>query len=255
MKMGGMMVYNTEFPTPVEGKGAIKIAVASTSKKSIISGDLDLFNITFEIIGGSTDEKGSLIEVYYHLFSQNDADLSRVPSLTVAPCRIQVPVIKEEAPETNPPTETPDSDQPTQNPETNQPETNAPSDEKGDANVPTIGATPEAEESKKPTGDWYIVEDQAVLVEKDEEGKDVFHQFTTEYEKDEEGNITGVILYDEEEKEAGKLKVEEDEYGNITVLEQEMKEGGFSPWFLLPIGAAVLIAIVGIVLAMKNKKK
>ena len=58
--------------------------------------------------------------------------------------------------------------------------------------------------------------------------------------------------------------MEEDAEGNLTVLEQDLQTdkddkddgkdaGGFSPWFLLPIGAAVLIAILGIVFYTKKK--
>ncbi len=248
MNMGGMMVFNPKFASPVEGKGAIKVAAIGTTQ-AIMEGDLDLYNFTFEIIGKTTDEKGSLIEVYSHSFSQNDANLTKVPALTISPCRIGVPVMEPEAPDA-PSTDAPTTEEPEITPDTN---TGATDDPITDAPADT---TPEVEEDKKPTGDWYIYEDQAVLVEKDEEGKDVFHQFQVEYEKDDEGKTTGVILYDEDEKEAGKLTVDEDEYGNLTVIEQDMKkEGGFSMWFLLPIGAAVLIAIGGIILAIKSRKK
>lgn len=247
MHMGGLMAFNPNFKTPVEGKGAIKVAAFGTNK-SIMEGDLELFNFTFEIIGKTADEKGSLVEVHTHSFSQNDENLSKVPALTITPCRIGVPVLEPEVPDAP---DAPSTDDPVTEPEEDTPSTDTPAG-KPETEAP---ATPEVEEEKRPTGDWYIYEDQAVLVEKDEEGKDVFHQFTVEYEKDEEGKTTGVTLYDEEEKEAGKLTVNEDEYGNLTVLEQDMNKGGFSPWFLLPIGVAVLIAIGGVVLAVKNKKK
>jgi hypothetical protein len=146
-----------------------------------MEGDLELYNFSFEIIGDPADEKGSLVEIHSHSFSQDDENLSKVPALTITPCRILVKTA--ETPDTN-------TDDPiTTGPSTEEPET-------------TPDATPEVEEDKKPTGDWYIDPDsnQAILAEKDEEGKDVLHQFTTEYEKDEEGNTTGIILYDEPER-------------------------------------------------------
>ena len=241
MYMGGLMAFNPNFTSPVEGKGAIKVAAFGTTK-AIMAGDLDLYNFTFEIIGGTADEKGTLVEIHSHSFSQNDENLSKVPALIVTPCRIGVVNLGlEDAPTDDPVTDVPSTEEPENTPDTN---------------TGATDTTPEVDEDKKPTGDWYIDPDtnQAILVEKDEEGKDVLHQFTTEYEKDEEGKTTGVILYDEEKKEAGKLNVNQDEYGNLTVIEQEIKEP-FSMWFLLPIGVAVLIAIGGVILAVKSRKK
>ena len=66
-----------------------------------------------------------------------------------------------------------------------------------------------------------------------------------------------MILFDNEKNEVGKLEVTEDEYGNLDVQKEDLKkeEKPFSPWFLLPIGAAVLIAIGGVVIAIIAKKK
>ena len=241
MYMGGLMAFNPNFTSPVEGKGAVKVAAIGTTG-AIMEGDLELYNFTFEIIGEAANEKGTLVEIHSHSFSRNDEELSKVPALSITPCRILVDTA-----------EVPDA--PTDDPITTGPSTEEP-EEAPDTNTDAADPAPEVEEDKKPTGDWYIFEDQAILAEKDEEGKDVLHQFTVEYEKDEEGNTTGVILYDEEKNEAGKLTVNEDEYGNLTVTEQDMNdEGGFSTWFLLPIGAAVLVAVGGIILAVKTKKK
>ena len=100
MHMGGLMAFNPNFKTPVEGKGAIKVAAFGTNK-SIMEGDLELFNFTFEIIGKTADEKGTLVEVHTHSFSQNDENLSKVPALTITPCRIGVPVLEPEVPVEN----------------------------------------------------------------------------------------------------------------------------------------------------------
>jgi hypothetical protein len=237
MNMGGMMVVNTNAPVEKEGFGAIRIACATTSKKSIISGDMDLLNLSFEIVGPCADEKGSLIEVDYHSFSLNDDNLSKVPSLIVKPCRIQVN--KADAPAKPAPETPPATDQGTS--EENQP----------------------AEDEKAPVGDWIISPElgEAVLTEKDENGelKDTLYKIETE--TDEEGNITGIILFDENDNEVGNLKVEENELGNITVLEQVLDNPNFKEptpkdfWWLIPIGIALVIAGFGIFYALKLKKE
>lgn len=229
MNMGGMMVVNTNAPVEKEGFGAIRIACATTSKKSIISGDMDLLNLSFEIVGPCADEKGSLIEIVSHSFSLNDENLSKIPSLIVQPCRVQV-AAEAPAPET-PDAPTPDAPEtePEQKPEESAPEEELP-------------------EEEKPTGDWYIDPDsnQAVHIDKNEAGQDVNEEFIVEFEKDEDGKTTGVILFDEENNEIGKLDVEEDEYGNLTVLKQVFYTEGRPWYFWVALGFGGLLVLAGI---------
>lgn len=218
MHLNGLMVVNTD--ADVEGKKMVKIAAVAVNG-NLLEGTTDLLNVSFKIIGMPEDSKGSLIDVYDYTFSQNDDDLTPVSTLLLVPARVRVA-------------------------------------EGGTLTEPA----PEKEEEKKEEqgSDWYFDGDQAIEYYPDNSKESV--QYDVEYEKDKDGNTTGVILYNKEDKtEAGHLKVEEDEYGNLNVTDKQMNEKKekddkpFSPWFLLPIGAAVLIAVGGVILAIKAKKK
>lgn len=218
MYLNGLMVVNTD--AEVDGKKMIKIAAVAING-NLLEGTTDLLNVSFKIIGMPEDAQGSLIDVYDYTFSQNDDDLTPVPTLLLVPARVRVA-------------------------------------EGGTLTEPA----PEKEEEKKEEqgGDWYFDNDQAIEYYPDNSEESV--QYDVEYEKDKDGNTTGVILYDKEDQtEVGRLEVDEDEYGNLTVTDKNMEKGdkkkgeGFSLWFLLPIGAAVLIAIGGVVFAIKYRKK
>lgn len=239
MHLNGMMVVNTD--ADVEGKKMVKIAAVAVNG-NLLEGTADLLNVSFKIIGMPEDSQGSLIDVYDYTFSKNDDDLTPVSTLLLVPARVKVV-------------------------------------EGGTLTEPA----PEKENEKKEEqgGDWTFVGDQAI----DSEG---FTQYDAEYEKDKDGNTTGVILYDKEDKtEVGRLEVQEDEYGNLTVTDKQMnneeeeknekeeeeeekekeeeeeknekenkkEEPSFPLWHLIPIGAAVLIAVGGVILAIKAKKK
>lgn len=221
MHLNGLMVVNTE--ADIEGKKMVKIAAVAV-KGNLLEGTMDLLNVSFRIIGTPEDAQGSLIDVYDYTFSQDDEKLSPVSTLLLVPARVKVA-------------------------------------EGGTLTEPA----PEKEEEKKEEqgGDWYFDGDQAIEYYPDDSKESV--QYDVEYEKDDKGNTTGVILYDKEDKtEAGRLEVEEDEYGNLNVTDQQMNEKdegkkkedpSFSLWYLLPIGAAVLIAVGGVIFAIKTRKK
>lgn len=222
MHLNGLMVVNTE--ADIEGKKMVKVAAVAV-KGNLLEGTMDLLNISFKIIGTPEDAKGSLIDVYDYTFSQDDEKLTPVPTLLLVPARVRVA-------------------------------------EGGTLTEPA----PEKEEEKKEEqgGDWYFDGDQAIEYYPDNSEESV--QYDAEYEKDKDGNTTGVILYDKEDKtEAGRLEVQEDEYGNLNVTDKQMndedegkkkdEEPSFSLWYLIPIGAAVLIAVGGVILAIKTKKK
>ena len=222
MHLNGLMVVNTE--ADIEGKKMVKVAAVAV-KGNLLEGTTDLLNISFKIIGTPEDAQGSLIDVYDYTFSQDDEKLTPVPTLLLVPARVRVA-------------------------------------EGGTLTEPA----PENEEEKKEEqgGDWYFDGDQAIEYYPDNSEESV--QYDAEYEKDKDGNTTGVILYDKEDKtEAGRLEVEEDEYGNLNVTDKQMndedegkkknEEPSFSLWYLIPIGAAVLIAVGGVILAIKTKKK
>lgn len=222
MHLNGLMVVNTE--ADIEGKKMVKVAAVAV-KGNLLEGTMDLLNISFKIIGTPEDAKGSLIDVYDYTFSQDDEKLTPVPTLLLVPARVRVA-------------------------------------EGGTLTEPA----PEKEEEKKEEqgGDWYFDGDQAIEYYPDNSEESV--QYDAEYEKDKDGNTTGVILYNKEDKtEAGRLEVEEDEYGNLNVTDKQMndedegkkknEEPSFSLWYLIPIGAAVLIAVGGVILAIKTKKK
>ncbi len=217
MYLNGLMVVNTE--ADVEGKKMVKVAAVAI-KDPLMEGTMELLNISFKIIGMPEDPQGSVVDVYDYTFSQNDEKLTPVSSLLMVPARVRVA-------------------------------------EGGSLTEPA--PAPEKEEEKKEEGqggDWYFDGDQAIEYYPDNSEESV--QYDAEYEKDKDGNTTGVILYDKEDKnEVGRLEVEEDEYGNLKVTDKKMeeKDPSFSLWFLLPIGAAVLIAAGGVVLAIINKKK
>lgn len=221
MYLNGLMVVNTN--ADVDGKKMVKVAAVAV-QGNLLEGNMELLNISFKIIGTPAEEQGSLIDVYDYTFSQNDEKMTPVPTLLLLPGRVKV-VEKEAAAPDAAPEATPET-------------------------------KPEKEEPKKDesSGDWYFDGDQAIEYFPDNSKDSV--QYDVEYEKDEEGKTTGVILYDKEDKtEAGRLEVDEDEYGNLVVTDKQMKdEGGFSLWFLLPIGAAVLVAVGGVILAIKTKK-
>ena len=219
MKMNGLVVVNTE--ATHEGQKVIKVAAVKVLG-TFIKGNMELLNISFKIIGEPTDPLGSLVDVADFSFGQDNDGLTQVASLLMQPARIIVI-----------PTDT--QEQPQEQPDENKkPET-------------------DTETDKKEDGEWFFAGDQAVEFFTDDADKS--QQYTVEYEKDEEGKTTGVILYDKDKEEAGRLDVTEDEYGNLTVTDEHLKEnGGFSLWFLLPIGAAVLIAAGGVILAIKAKK-
>ncbi|MBR4087205.1 MAG: hypothetical protein IKK30_05040 [Clostridia bacterium] len=222
MHLNGLMVVNTE--ADIEGKKMVKVAAVAV-KGNLLEGTTDLLNISFKIIGTPEDAQGSLIDVYDYTFSQDDEKLTPVPTLLLVPARVRVA-------------------------------------EGGTLTEPA----PEKEEEKKEEqgGDWYFDGDQAIEYYPDNSEESV--QYDAEYEKDKDGNTTGVILYNKEDKtEAGRLEVEEDEYGNLNVTDKQMndedegkkknEEPSFSLWYLIPIGAAVLIAVGGVILAIKTKKK
>ncbi len=218
MYLNGLMVVNTD--ANIEGKKMIKVAAVAV-KGNLLEGTMDLLNVSFRIIGMPKDPKGSIIDVYDYTFSQNDDDLSPVSNPLLVPAQVKVT-------------------------------------EGGTLTEPA----PEKEETQG--GDWYFDGDQAIEYYPDKSEESV--QYDVEYEKDKEGNTTGVILYDKEDQsEAGRLEVEEDEYGNLTVTDKQMndedegkkknEEPSFSLWYLLPIGAAVLIAVGGVIFAIKAKKR
>ncbi len=222
MYLSGLMVVNTE--ADIEGKKMIKVAAVAV-KGNLMEGTMDLLNISFKIIGMPEDPQGSVIDVYDYTFSQDDEKLTSVDSLLMVPARVKVA-------------------------------------EGGTLTEPA----PEKEEEKKEEqgGDWYFDGNQAIEYYPDNSEESV--QYDVEYEKDKDGNTTGVILYDKEDKtEAGRLEVQEDEYGNLTVTDKQMNDGeegmkkdeepSFSLWYLLPIGAAVLIAVGGMIFAIKAKKR
>lgn len=230
MYLNGLLVVNTD--AEIEGQKMIKIAAVAITG-NLLEGTMDLLNVSFKIIGTPEDARGSLIEAKDFLFSNNDDNLSAVSSLIAVPARVKVL-------------------------------------EGGASDTPDSAPETEEEPKEEQGGDWYFDDDQAIEYYPDN-SKDST-QYDVEYEKDEEGKTTGVILYDKEDKaEAGRLEVEEDEYGNLIVTDQQMKDEGkdqgagegdgdgedtpFSPWYLIPIGAAVLIAAGGVVLAIKMKKK
>lgn len=216
MEMNGLMAVNTD--AIHEDQKVIKVAAVKVLG-DFIKGNMSLLNISFKIIGESKDPQGSKVDVADFNFALDNEELSPVESLLLQPARILV------AP----------SDAPTEEPQ-----------EQPDENKTT-------ETEKEDEGEWFFAGDQAV--EFYPQDPDKSNQYTVEYEKDESGKTTGVILYDQEDKkEAGRLDVTEDEYGNLNVTEEHLKGDGFSLWFLLPIGAAVLIAVGGVILAIKIKK-
>ncbi len=262
LDVGGLFYLNPN--TKQDDQKAIKATSAGIGKAAL-EGDMDLFSIDFKIIGKPADAEGAAVSVHSQVFSANDTNLTAVDSIIIPPCRITLAEEGQVEP-SNPDNNTSSNEGTGEVP---------PTSEEPDSNDTTVGTVPDgstgdgdttgsdaetAPESNAPTGDWFF------------QGEDVLHHFYTgedtlykgEYEKDEEGKITGVTLYDEEKNELGSLKVEEDAEGNLTVLEQNLPQeddnkeddkdqGGFSPWFFLPIGAAVLIAIAGVVLYTKKK--
>lgn len=222
MYLKGLMVVNTEYEE--NGKKMVKIAAVAISDP-LLEGTMDLLNISFKIIGMPEDPDGSVVDVYDYTFSQDDDALTPVSTLLLVPTHVRVT-------------------------------------EGGTLTQPEETPAPEEteKEDKEQGGDWYFDGNQAIEYYPD--SSDDSAQYEVEYEKDEEGNTTGVILYDPEDKtEVGRLEVEADEYGNLNVLDKNMeatgkkKGGSFSLWFLLPIGAAVLVAAGGVILAIKMKKK
>lgn len=215
MYLNGLLVVNTE--AEVEGKKMIKIAAVAI-KDHLLEGTMDLLNISFRVIGTPEDAQGTPVNVYDYTFSQDNEELSPVSSLVLVPARVKV-LEGGSLPE----------------------------------NVP------EKEEEKSEDGEWYFDGEQAIEYYPDSSEDSV--QYDVEYEKDEEGKTTGVILYDTEDKtEVGRLEVKEDSYGNLLVTDKKMektnnkKGDGFSLWFLLPIGAAVLISAGGVFFAIKRVK-
>lgn len=217
MYLNGLMVVNTE--AEINGKNMVKIAAVAING-NLLEGTMELLNISFKIIGMPEDDQGAKIDVYDYTFSKNDDALSPVETLLLVPSRV---LVKEGGTLTEP-EETPETEK----------------------------------EEGKSEGEWYFDGDQAIEYYPD--GSKDSIQYDVEYEKDEEGKTTGVILYDKEDKnEVGRLEVDEDEYGNLKVTDQTMEEKekgfSFSLWYLIPIGAAVLIAIGSVILAIKFKKK
>ncbi|MBQ7034643.1 MAG: hypothetical protein IJN34_02780 [Clostridia bacterium] len=266
LDVGGLFYLN---PNTTQGDQKAIKATSAGIGKAALEGDMDLFSVDFKIIGKPADALASTVSVYSQTFSANDKNLTPIDSIIIPPCRITV-VEEGQIEPPNPGNDTPAdggeeevppiSDRPVSNdaPVTNTPD--AQPSTPGDDDNALSGDAEIAPAPNAPTGDWFF------------QGEDVLHHFYTgedtlykgEYEKDEEGKITGVTLYDEKKNELGSLKVEEDAEGNLTVLEQDLQtdkndkddgkdKGGFSPWFLLPMGAAVLIAIAGIILYTKKK--
>ncbi|MBQ7090153.1 MAG: hypothetical protein IJN82_03465 [Clostridia bacterium] len=268
--------YDTEVLKPVEGKnlntgGLFTTNINPTKKgtintvaadaKKVIEGNLDLFYTDFEVIAAPKSGQTTSLEFTYLEFYTPQLEL--LVNVRSEPCAI--PVIgapKPVEPENNTP------EQPSE-PET--PEEPAPSDPIPVPDTPvdtpvddpvatppaedTVGGSteeteepeelptlPQDSEGKDPTGDWEFDEEKQEVTLTTPEGEDKTYTYQPIIDP-ETNQQSGVVIYDEDGKEAGKLKVEKDESGKLNVL-KEFIETAADPsplLFILPIALAVLI--------------
>ncbi len=277
---GGLFTININ----PKDKGTIN-TVAADSKK-VIEGNLPIFYTDFEVIG--TPAEGSGTPLKFTKLEFYTSNLEKVVNLRSEPCTIPIigtgttqPPEKNEnetenetETENKPELETPaDPDKPlpgdpelidpapsapvtgttTPEPENSGSTTgNTPSTE---VDVEITPVMPEESEGEDPTGDWEFNEEKQEVTLSDPDGDET--TYTYEPIIDPETNQqSGVVLYDKDGNEAGKLQVEKDENGKLQVLKQFLPKADLSfLYFLIPIALAVL-ACGGLVAfaVIKNKK-
>ncbi len=259
----GLSIVNHE--AKYENQPAV-IALAADSAKSF-EGITDLFTVQFKVIGQEKDAKGSLLNVAYQEFF--NTELKQLGA-TIMPCRIITEGSGSSSESGNGgeairPND-PDPEQPDEkDPESGKEDTNEPSKPSGDTESENKkpdkneGQETDKDEDKKPEGDWIITDDELAYI--DEDGNESYYK--PEYEKDEDGNITGIIIYDDEGNKKGELSVEQNEDGTLNVIEQELiaEDGENTPgaplWIWLVIGGAVVLAggVVALIILLSKKKE
>lgn len=273
-KAKGLFMINTD--TEYQGKAAVNALAADASKA--LEGDMDLFSVTFKIIGETNGNGGTPLEVVTEEFFTNE--LAQIhPTIEAGRVYVgsDVPGGSEEEPET-PDTDTdPDTngDTPSTTPDTNGDQTDGESntttpdnsDPSGDSSADTPAATtPEDSktEDKTPTGSWLVGEEMDEVVHMQENG-DATTYLPEFVETPEVGKVTDVILKDKDtQEEVGSIKVEKQEDGSLEVVEQDLpaadedEKSGVPGWVWTVIGVAVVAAAaiaVGTVLVVRKKKE
>ncbi len=97
MEVGGLFFGNLK--STHEGRAAIKLTAASmgmTGKSPIFSGDAELFSIDFEIIGGTLEEQGALVEMVKCDVREDNAQTTLLDVAT-APAYVGVPAAQAES--------------------------------------------------------------------------------------------------------------------------------------------------------------
>jgi len=221
----GMFLINTN--ATYEGKNAVN--ALSADAELVAEGDVNLFSVTFKIIGTPTDEKGSLIQVEHYEFVQQD--LSGL-NPTIEPCRIQVT---------------------TQGTATSPDET-APNNGAGASESPAT-ATDQTKEDT-PTGSWVF--DDSTVIHMEENGDATIYQ--GKYVKDKDDKVTGVDLYDENNQKTGSLTVEEKDDQTLEVTRQDLTSDTADSTQKIPYrwilgSAALIVALIGLVAAILIKRK
>ena len=238
----GMFIINTN--ASYEGQKAVNALSADASL--VLEGNMDLFSVTFKIIGTPAEEKGALIQVAHSEFFKDD--LSRLYPV-IEPCRSLVG-----AAGSDPKPEQPDAEG--GNPSGGN---TGPAESSGntgsDANQPN---TEGGQGGQAPSGYWSFEGEQVFHLE--ENGDSAVYR--GEYIRDENGRVTRVELYDEQDQKAGTLTVEEDESSALTVTAQDLSaaaepdKSGSSALLWICLAAAAAAAVVLIVfLYLKHRNR
>lgn len=250
-------------------KGTISTVAADSNK--VIAGDLPIFYTDFEVIAAPAE--GTTTPLTFTKLEFYTPELEKLVNIKSEPCSI--PIISTEKPadpEENTPADptptpdpTPDVDAPVVDtpvvdtpvvdtpivdtpevdaPVVDAPEVDTPSAEENTETVApeTVPALPEDSEGEDPTGNWEFNEEKQEVTLTDPEGGNKTYTYAPIIDP-ETNQQAGVIIYDENGKEAGKLKVEKDESGKLQVLKEFIDTASDpSPlFFILPIALAVLV--------------
>lgn len=227
-----------------EGKPVVN--VLSVDARQVFAGDMDLFSVSFKIIGApGAGTSSTPVEVVYEEFF--DPGPTRFhPAIVSADIQVEAGV---ELPDD----EIIDPDDPANGgDEDTAPPAKEPEKTPEEDNTNTGSAAPPAEDSKKPTGSWLIEGDDVYHVE---ENGETTH-YKGEVTKDKDGNITQVDLTDDAEKPAGSLTVDGQVGPVLNVVEQDLDphSGGNILLYVL-IGLAVLLAAGAAAAFILLKKK
>lgn len=248
----GMFTVNTK--ATYEGKPAVN--ALSVDAKQVLTGDMNLFSVTFRILSAPKNASETTVEVIYNEFFQ--PDLTRLhPTIVSSKIQISSGIETPDDELIDPdPSVSDGNDEPATGPDDKTPSDNAPS--AGDStNNNTVSAPPSdtSKPSNKPTGNWLVEDNTIYHVEENGETT----TYRGEITKDEDGKVTHVDLYDEDNKPAGSLTVDGQAGSILNVTEQDLQPEpapkSILPYLLIVLAVVIAGAAVAFVLIRRKKSE